>query len=626
MAGGLLTVREQEVDPLRLLEEAHAVKAELDTVTEEALRRDFVAEYTAALQRVRAKREATDDLRAASFANQLSAFGSEAGNLARRSSLERVVISLLCRDEHGIVADAARAIADHDGNIIRSSLALVADHAVTSFLVGFPSPGAAAAFQIEARTAVRDGPFALRSDLTEPSGAAQSLRLAVSVSSFDSRSVLDAVTEVLLSPPYEDDNRVAFFRLRYVEEQGDRGGPQRLDAGLVVPVSDGTEPPFVSRRFEQVLRERLPEATVSVRPAEFWDEEAPTPGGLVRGPDEAFALVMARGRPGFVRAVASALNTACENPRAVRAMHAFVLGDVCTVAALLRADVAAVQPAELCRALETTWKGDVDCRVHFPTDLEARASSIPTHELALAVGERPGVIADITDELLRLGVNIVWLSSDVLAPVYGDDAPRCVVVLLLAVPPDCVNALDRRLQSLARAGGWLEKRFSPWSLSGNAALEIGDSDTRSALARIESTVEQIPAALEEQLEELRPRMVGFEGHVGVDIGATVGDATGQAAWPVTVVIGAPSPGTAYDLPLVTKGPASPEVPFDVTIKSSGLTVEPGSIRMTAVGDSPVEARFVLRGPAGSHDGTVLVRHSNRLVQMVPITVTKRDQG
>ncbi len=624
----------QEVDPVRLLDEAHAIQDELRRYSDEELKADYANLYEKARETARKRHktarygaptadeapattppadDADPDVHRRALQEVLAVFGAEASGIARQAAADRLVITFLCPDQKGVVATAARAISDRGGSIVRSSMSLIADHTVTSFLVGLPSGLEADEVERGSHDVLggRAGtvPIVLPARAIEIGAAPRrAIRLVVSVRTRRPKSVVLSVSGAI------KELGALVLQLNYAREA--HSGLQTFDASVAAPVDDTLEPPSIRcRQFEQMLQRQLGDIAVSVRLAPVWENDTPSPHRPSRGEQDVFAIVAARGRRGFVHTVAACLAAPLADPEAVRAVHVLVLQGICIVTALLDASGVSRGGKSLEELFherlqgaweQAGWEDPFTIRVWEPLEAPGEEEfDLPTHELTLAVPQRSGVIADIGKELMLFDVNIYWLSSGVLPPIFGESGPRFLVVMQLEVPPQNERALDAHLQSVSRASGWQNVSFRPWSLS-------GDRPWPSA---------QLQEEVDRRLAALRPRMSEFDGHVGVDVTRQRDDPPSVASWSIRVVIGPEAPGTANDHPLTMRGLEADAVPFDVRVSSDSLTVEPASWSLTVAGAQPAEVEFRAQGLLANHRANVFVRHANRTVQIVPLALT-----
>jgi hypothetical protein len=252
------------------------------------------------------------------------------------------------------------------------------------------------------------------------------------------------------------------------------------------------------------------------------------------------------------------------------------------------------------------------------TDASRRLST-PTHELRLEIQEEAGIIAALTERLEAHHANVVWLSSRVLKPRFGELAPRCVVEMHVFVPRAEVLQLDGSLRSVAARSGWEDVVLRPWSVS-----------TEPPAADLRSVVEVVDQKIEAELRP--PALVPFNGYVGVDIAhegepihGGMDDAvpiTAAERYSIRVRISRDRPQVRFERLLsITGEPSDEPVPFTIALESDTIefdvrihqvTIEPGDAAIS------VEATFDVPASGREHRLSVQVRQRNRTIQIVAV--------
>lgn len=558
--------------------------------------------------------------------DSVAAFGAEASGYALQGFGHRLVLTVVCPDRRGVVSAVSHVVADHGGNIERSTMAVRAGCAIASFLVSAPSAGSVETVTKATADAVQrfggPPPMSLEMHPAQTGNlGGRSRRYVLSARAVGVGSLAAAVTEVLAALEFPV-TLMAYERRRHSEDPDD---VQVLDVAFAARHPAPGESEFdVARSVGRAVRSHLPEVQIRVGMDETLEQLPSSHGAGDR--DDCLIAILGHGRPGFVNAVINALLSSGVSSGEMRSIDSVLHEDICVVTAVVSTSVikalgstpAAMERSVSSRLRERGFDGVSLCHGLAESDAPAGGRLLPTHELALAVQERPGVIADLSALLLGFGVNIVWLSSAVRRPRFGEAAPECVVAMQVQVPDDAEAPLDGSLRSLATEIGAEVFSLRPWSISGRR------TSLRAAEERTREILEATASSLAEIGERIRPpQLIEFDGYVGVEL---VGEAQSNA---VRVMISRGRTGLKTERAInIASSQQAEWVPFEVVVDSDTLAGLPVSRDLLVGSRQPECVAFDLGVlPAHvDHRITVQVRQRNRTIQIVAVGTQAAGPG
>jgi hypothetical protein len=562
--------------------------------------------------------------------DSLLEFGARAGGAAQYAVAGRTVLAFVCPDAIGVVAAVTRLLAAVGANVEQSFMTIVGGHTITAFLIATARGLPVSPLSHKLGDVLEDfqGP-APQVTAVAPAKERQA-RPSWTVHRLVARYAGD---ESLAATVTQEIAKLAYPLLMLAARAPDSspalgGTAQALEAHVAAP--SGLPAKVELDRMgvlKQSIQMCLPEAHLTVGRSPGKDH--PMPEGPDAEPGDHLLLVSGRAGPGFTHSILQALS-GLGGAADVRSVSTVVLDDVCVLTALLSARIVNAARGRL-RSVEEQIIHAVPLRFPRPHVLLRKVSdsslvdahrwlTIPTHELRLEIPEEAGIIAALTEQLEAYESNVVWLSSRLLKPRFGEPARRCVVEMHVSVPFAEVTQLDGSLRSVAAGRGWEGVVLLPWSVS----TEAPATDMRNVVEVVDQKIEA----------ELRPPpLVPFHGYVGVDItheGEPIADPgtvdavriTAGEGYGIRVRVARQRSRARFErLMSITGDPSDEPVPFAIALESDTIEFDRRVHQITIGPDdltASVEASFDIPRVGSEHRLSVQVRQRNRTIQIVAV--------
>lgn len=406
----------------------------------------------------------------ARLTQDVSLFGAKAAARARHPSRIRGLLSCICPDRVGVLAELSKLIASEGGNIEGAVMAIVAGHLVSVFVV----------------SGIREEMKRVPDDLT-----VQFMELKAEdvdwprpgSTAWQAKAALRGDAELLL----ELTAQIAALQLPLMTLASSRGPDPESKSGAletvelsfaVAPDPTGDELETI-RRLEDAVADRLPKVQLDIVPATWPTPYRSQERGSGQRQRDLVMTVVGHAQPGFVNRV---IRTVVEIPAVVelRGSSMAILEGMTVLTLVLRrdkpsspSDVERQIRRQVTRALMTAYPKTEPPQiqiVHGTTSSPPETSGVidpskPTHELRLQVVEQPGVIAKVSALLARREVNITWFVTQVGEPVVGERWPTCDIQMQLNMPEDKEGEVSAELRSLSQREGWAQASLREWSLA-----------------------------------------------------------------------------------------------------------------------------------------------------------------
>lgn len=479
----------QEINALSLLYQETAIQAALDPLDKKP--KGFLEAYDSARREFREAPPsgAPSSRRTFELTQELALFGAQAGAAARHSSRTRSLVSCVCPDRVGVLAELSRLIDAGGGNIEGAAMSIVAGHLMTVCLVS----GLAEVPRPESPDLVLRCLEMEAEDIDWPRPGSTCWHARATYRG-DENMLLELTDRIAA-------RELPLMTLSSWRDELDPAGEavEVVDLNFAVAPDPDRKELETIQELDGTMKERLEELQLDIAPVR-WPARQRYPGepGKKRRRDQVL-MVVGHAQPGLVHRVLRTLDEDVDAVVEVRGASMAILEGVTVLTAVFsRAEGSSAGDIEkqIRSSVRSEWRShgaDEPVPQVLIADSGPGAAAPkpgakgkkgkgkkggkgkdggkgredrlrPTHELRLQVAEQPGVVMKVAELLTAAEVNITWLMSQVRDPIVGERWPICDIQMHLDVPEGKEEEVDRGLRTLTEREGWDDISFGKWSL------------------------------------------------------------------------------------------------------------------------------------------------------------------